>query len=225
MVRSDGEQSPFDKNLRSLLDAIAMFEREAGLVFERFGLDSDAVARVMDLLGSLSSEAVRPLAGALGIADAATVESLARDVRALLQGEARLRREQAASASRLDDMLAALEALGSTTARLAELQGRTQDRLDALAERTAAIEGTDEQRRRLADEVARLQKRIDGLESTLSAQLGFLPAETADAESDLPPGIKAGGGRRPAPRTVRTTSASQKILEGLPTLEPKVRPA
>jgi len=225
MGQSDNEHSPFDKNLRSLLDAVAMFEREAGLVMDRFGLDSDGIGRVLDMLGSLSAEAVRPLAAALGIADTAAVEALARDVRALLQGEARLRREQGAATARLDELLAAVEELGATTARLADLQARTQDRLDALAERAAAIDGNDAQRQRLSDEMARLSSRIDGLEAALAADAGLGVAALDDDDGIGPVGIKPGGARRPAPRALKTTSATQKILEGLPTLEPKVRPA
>jgi len=219
MGQYDNEQSPFDKNLRSLLDAIAMFEREAGLVMDRFGLDSEAIARVTDMIASLSAEAVRPLAAALGIADTAAVEALARDVRALLQSEARLRREQGVANSRLDELLTAVEALGATTARLADLQARTQDRLDALAERT------DAQRQRLSEEVSRLRSRIDDLESALAADGAFMATPEEGNESAPPPGIKPGGGRRAASRSLKSTSATQKILEGLPTLEPKVRPA
>jgi len=225
MGQYDNEQSPFDKNLRSLLDAIAMFEREAGLVMDRFGLDSEAIARVTDMIASLSAEAVRPLAAALGIADTAAVEALARDVRALLQSEARLRREQGVANSRLDELLTAVEALGATTARLADLQARTQDRLDALAERAAAIDGTDAQRQRLSEEVSRLRSRIDDLESALAADGAFMATPEEGNESAPPPGIKPGGGRRAASRSLKSTSATQKILEGLPTLEPKVRPA
>lgn len=225
MGQYDNEHSPFDKNLRSLLDAVAMLEREAGLVMDRFGLDTEAVGRVMDMLGTLSAEAVRPLAAALGIADTAAVEALARDVRALLQGEARLRREQSAATARIDELLAAVEALGATTVRLADLQARTQDRLDSLAGRAATIDGTDAQRQRLADEVARLSTRIDQLESALAVDpgLGLDVLDGGDAFGTA--GIKPGGSRRPASRSLKSTTATQKILEGLPTLEPKVRPA
>ncbi|MFN2425213.1 MAG: hypothetical protein ABR587_02055 [Candidatus Binatia bacterium] len=200
-----------------------MFEREAGLVMDRFGLDSDAIGRVMDAVAAVSAEAVRPLASALGIADAAAVEALARDVRALLQGEARLRREQGAATVRLDELLAAVEALGATTARLADLQARTQDRLDSLADRAAAIDGTDQQRQRLSDEVRRLSARIDQLEAVLAADAGPGLADAAEGSSQTT-GIRPSGARRAAPRSLKT-SATQKILEGLPNLEPKIRPA
>ncbi len=211
--------SSFDKNLRSLLDAVAMFEREAGLMMDRLGFDSEAVGRVFDLLGSISSEAVRPLAGALGIADTAAVESLARDVRALLQAEARQRREQGAVNTRLDELLGAVEALGATTARLADLQGQTQDRLDALAARAASIEGMEAQRQRLSGELARLKDRIDALDAVLG---------TVDAPADFEEegaGVRPGGAKRPVQRTVKVAPPSGKILEALPSLEPKVRPA
>lgn len=219
MSQTGTRQSSFDKNLRSLLDAVAMFEREAGVMMDRFGFDSDAVGRVFDALGTLSSEAVRPLAGALGIADTAAVESLARDVRALLQAEARQRREQSQTSSRLDELLAAVEALGAATARLADLQGQTQDRLDALAARAASIEGMEAQRERLAGELDRLKSRIDALDNMLGA--AELPEDlAADAEAT---GVRPA--RRPVQRTVKVAPPSGKILEGLPTLEPKVRPA
>jgi hypothetical protein len=221
MSQTGSQHSSFDKNLRSLLDAVAMFEREAGLMMDRLGFDSEAVGRVFELLGSISSEAVRPLAGALGIADTAAVESLARDVRALLQAEARQRREQGATTARLDELLAAVEALGATTARLADLQGQTQDRLDALAARAASIEGMEAQRQRLASELAGLKQRIDALDSVLG---------TADLAADLGgdeegAGIRPAGAKRPVQRAVKVAPPSGKILEGLPSLEPKVRPA
>jgi septal ring factor EnvC (AmiA/AmiB activator) len=220
MSQSDNQHSSFDKNLRSLLDAVAMFEREAGLMMDRLGFDSESVGRVLELLGSISSEAVRPLAGALGIADTAAVESLARDVRALLQAEARQRREQSTTNSRLDELLAAVEALGATTARLADLQGQTQERLDALAARAVSIEGMEAQRQRLAAELAGLKQRIDTLDAVLGT--GDAAAEFSEEESA---GIRPGGARRPVQRTVKVTPPSGKILEGLPSLEPKVRPA
>jgi ABC-type transporter Mla subunit MlaD len=225
MSQSSDEQSPFDKNLRSLLDAVAMFEREAGVVLDRLGLDTDAVRRVMDMLGSLSSEAVRPLAAALGIADVAAVEALARDVRALLQGEARLRREQAAAAARFDDFLKAVEALGAATAGLADLQARTQDRVEALAGKAAAMEETSARRQDLADEVARLRARIDELESTLQNELGVALGRSPDGDESATSSVRPAGTRRPAPRPVKASAGSHKILEGLPNLEPKVRPA
>ncbi len=229
MSQSSTDHSTFDKNLRSLLDALSMFEREAGLVLDRFGLDADAVSRALDTFASISVEAVRPLAAALGIAEAAAVEALARDVRALLQSDARLRREQAAAAARFDELLTAIEALGSTTAGLADLQSRTEDRLDALAQRADAIEQTGQQRLRLLDEVDRLRKRIDELEGRFAAEIGpaFASGDASDdGRSDgLPAGIKPGGARRPASRTVKPAAGSHKILEGLPTLEPKTRPA
>lgn len=219
MSQNDSRQSSFDKNLRSLLDAVSMFEREAGVMMDRLGFDSDAVGRVFEALGTISSEAVRPLAGALGIADTAAVESLARDVRALLQAEARQRREQAQTGSRLDELLAAVEALGAATARLADLQGQTQDRLDALAARAASIEGVEAQRQRLAGELDRLKSRIDAIDTMLG---------TTELPDDLAADAEAGGvrpARRPVQRTVKVAPPSGKILEGLPTLEPKVRPA
>jgi chromosome segregation ATPase len=221
MSQSDKQHSSFDKNLRSLLDAVAMFEREAGVMMDRLGFDSEAVGRVLDLLGSISSEAVRPLAGALGIADAAAVESLARDVRALLQAEARQRREQGATVARLDELLAAVEALGATTARLADLQGQTQDRLDALAARAASIEGMEAQRQRLSSELAGLKARIDALDTVLGT--ADLSAEFGGDDEGT--GIRPGGAKRPVQRTVKVAPPSGKILEGLPSLEPKVRPA
>ena len=225
MGQSNSEHSAFDKNLRSLLDAVAMFEREAGLVMDRFGLDSDAVSRVMGTIGSLSAEAVRPLAAALGIADTAAVEALARDVRALLQSEARLRREQGAGTARLEELLAAVEALGATTARLADLQARTQDRLDVFAARSASLDGfADAQRQRLSEDVSRLKKRIDDLESALGADSGVGIAVEDGDDGIGPAGIRAGGARRSPPRVLKAAPSTQKILEGLPTLEPKVRP-
>lgn len=224
MSQNDSNQSPFDKNLRSLLDALAMFEREAGVVMDRFGFEADSVGRVMELLGNLSSEAVRPLAAAIGIADAASVEALARDVRALLQSEARIRRQHSEDAGRVDELLAAVEALGATTARLADLQTRTQDRLDNLADRAEAIEATDAQRKRLAEEVARLATRIDDLETSLSNDPELGPRSVA-ADGEAVEGIRPPGGQRPAPRALQAAPANQKILEGLPRVEPKVRPA
>jgi chromosome segregation ATPase len=221
MSQSGSQHSSFDKNLRSLLDAIAMFEREAGVMMDRLGFDSEAVGRVLELLGSISSEAVRPLAGALGIADTAAVESLARDVRALLQAEARQRREQGATTARLDELLAAVEALGATTARLADLQGQTQDRLDALASRAASIEGMEAQRQRLAGELAGLKQRIDALDAVLGTT--DIPADFGGDDESA--GIRPGGAKRPVQRTVKVAPPSGKILEGLPSLEPKVRPA
>lgn len=223
MSQYSSDDSSFDKNLRSLLDAFAMFEREAGVVMDRFGFDTDAVGRILDTLGSFSVDAVRPLAKALGIADTAAVEALARDVRALLQSDARLRREQSAAADRFEELITAIEALGTTTAGLADLQARTQDRLDALAERATAIDGTGEQRTRLFDEVDKLRKRIDELEERLAAEVG-LSVGAGDDESSVA-GVKPGAGRRQVPRTVKPSTGAHKILEGLPTLEPKVRPA
>jgi hypothetical protein len=224
MSQHDSDRSPFDKNLRSFLDALAMFEREAGLVLDRFGLDSDTIGRVLDTLGNLSAEAVRPLASALGIADSAAVEALARDVRALLQSDARGRREQAAVAGRVEDLARAVEALGSTTATLADLQARTQGRLDALADSARAIDGTQEQRERLLADVERLRRRIDELEERLAAEVGLAPVAEGDADENSPGAIRPAGARRPVSRTVKPSAGAQKILEGLPSLEPKVRP-
>lgn len=225
MSQNHSEQSTFDKNLRSFLEAVSMFEREAGLVMDRFGFDSDAIGRVLDLVGTVSAEAVRPLASALGIADAAAVEALARDVRALLQSEARVRRDQAAASARLDELLEAIEALGSTTATLADLQTRTQDRVDALAvlaDRVATAEEGADPRQGLLGEVDALRKRIDQLEERLAAELGLADGATSDAP---PPGVKASGARRAVSRAISSAAGSAKILEGLPTLDPKVRPA
>jgi chromosome segregation ATPase len=141
-------------------------------------------------------------------------------VRALLQAEARQRREQSTTNSRLDELLAAVEALGATTARLADLQGQTQERLDALAARAVSIEGMEAQRQRLAAELAGLKQRIDTLDAVLGT--GDAAAEFSEEESA---GIRPGGARRPVQRTVKVTPPSGKILEGLPSLEPKVRPA
>lgn len=221
MSQNHSEQSSFDKNLRSFLEAVSMFEREAGLVMDRLGFDSVAIGRVLDSLGSISAEAVRPLASALGMADAAAVEALARDVRALLQSEARARREQASSAARLDELLAAIEALGATTAGLADLQARTQDRLDALASRADSIETSSGQRSKVLDEVEKLRKRIDDLEERLAAELGL----AADDSEGPPPGVKPSGARRAVSRAISPAAGSAKILEGLPTLDPKARPA
>lgn len=224
-MSQSSEHSSFDKNLRSLLDAISMFEREASLVMDRFGFDSDAIGRVLDMLGSFSADAVRPLAGALGIADAAAVEALARDVRALLQGDARVRREQVAAAARLDRLVTAIEALGATTAGLADLQARTQDRLDALAGRAASMDAVHEQRQRLLEDVEALRTRIDNLERELATDAGPAPGGISDAEdAGTPVGIKPSGARRQPSRAVKP-AGSHKILEGLPTLEPKLRPA
>lgn len=225
MSQHSSDHSSFDKNLRSLLDAVSMFEREAGLAMDRFGLDREAVNRVLNLVGSVSAEMVRPVASALGIADAATVESLAGDVRALLQSEARQRREQEAAAARFEDILAALAALGATTAGLADLQTRVQDRLDALAARSQEAVATGEQRQGLADDVARLVTKVGELEATLASELGLSPSGAEIASTpDGPVGVQSTTPRRSVSRTVRATSGSHKILEGLPTLEPKIRP-
>lgn len=222
MSQYQSEQSSFDKNLRSFLEAVSMLEKEAGHVMDRLGFDTDSIGRVLDSLGSISAEAVRPLASVLGIADAAAVEALARDVRAMLHSEARLRREQASSAARLDELLAAIEALGTTTAGLADLQTRTQDRLDALGSRAEAIEATAGQRSRLLDDVEKLRKRIDELEERLAAELGL----GVDAEPEGPPaGVKPSGARRAVSRAISSAAGSAKILEGLPTVDPKARPA
>lgn len=227
MSQNHSEQSAFDKNLRSFLDAVSMFEREAGLVMDRLGFDSDAVGRVLDLVGTLSAEAVRPLASALGIADAAAVEALARDVRALLQSESRLRRDQAASAARLDELLAAIEALGATTAGLADLQARTQDRVEALA-RLAEQSGnagaeSGSGAAALLEDVEKLRKRIDELEERLAAEFGL--ADSGAGADSPPPGVKAAGARRAVSRAISSAAGSAKILEGLPALDPKARPA
>src|SRR5204862_3231517 len=107
---------------------------------------------------------------------AAAVDSLARDVRALLQSEARLRRDQIQSAARFDEVLTAVEALGATTARLAELQSRTHERLEALAERAASIEETGRSRESLAEELAVLRSRIDALELALGTETAAIDA-------------------------------------------------
>jgi len=221
MSQHDSDRSTFDKNLRSLLDAIAMLEREAGLVLDRFGLDSDTIGRVLDTLAGLSAEAVRPLASAIGLADAAAVEALARDIRALLASDARMRREQGAAAARAEELVRAVEALGATTATLADLQARTQVRLDALAGSAEAIENANQQRQRLIEDVDRLNKRIDELEERLAAEVGLVPGDDAEDSG----GVRPSGARRTASRAIKPVSGSQKILEGLPGLESKVRPA
>lgn len=229
MTQTHSDGSSFDKNIRSLLDAVAMFEREATVLLDRFGLDSEAVGRVVDLLSSLSVEAMRPLAAALGIADTATVEALMRDVRHLMRSEALLRREQAATAGRLGDLVAAVEALGTTTAGLADLQARLQERLESLAERGEAPSEATARRDDLADEVERLRTKIDNLEATLSTEFGVAvsgdAAVRAQAVAALPPGVKAGGARRRMPRSLPPSVDTHKILEGLPAAETKVRPA
>jgi DNA repair ATPase RecN len=224
MSQNHSEQSSFDKNLRSFLEAVSMFEREAGLVMDRFGFDTDSIGRVLDTLGSLSAEAVRPLASVLGLADAAAVEALARDVRALLQSEARARREQASSAARMDEILAAVEALGATTAGLADLQARTQDRLDALAAKVDSMPAVRDERSRALDEVEGLTRRLEDLERRLAAELG-LADDGAAGTSSPPPGVKPSGARRAVSRAIQSAAGSAKILEGLPTLDPKARPA
>lgn len=224
MSQNHSEQSSFDKNLRSLLEAVSMFEREAGLVLDRFGFDADSIGRVLDTLGTLSAEAVRPLASALGIADAAAVEALARDVRALLHSEARARREQTTASARLDELLTALEALGATTAGLADLQARTQDRLDSLAARAESVDGLAEQRSRMVEEVEKLGRRLDDLEGRLAAELGLADGH-ADSADAAPAGIQPSGARRAVSRAISSAAGSAKILEALPALDPKVRPA
>jgi len=216
------DSSPFDKNLRSLMDAISMFEREASLLLDRLGFDTDAVGRALDTVGSFSADAVRPLAAALGIADAAAVDAVARDVRALLQSDARLRREQAGGAARLEELVAAIEALGTTTATLADLQSRTQERLDALSERAVGIDAVVEQRLRVLEDVDRLRRRIDDLEQRLATEMGMaLPGQGDSSRAEL--AVKPL--RRQMSRNVDPASSAHKILEGLPPLEPKVRPA
>ncbi|HEY2772952.1 MAG TPA: hypothetical protein VGK20_02745 [Candidatus Binatia bacterium] len=220
MSESANEKSPFDKNLKSLLDAARMFEREASLLLDRFGFDTDTVGRLLDSVGTLSAEAVRPIAAALGIADAAAVEALARDVRALLQSDARVRREQAAAAERLAELLAAVEALGSTTATLADLQSRAEERLVVIAERTGSMDAVREQRERLAEQVEALTRRIDELERRFADETGL---GSPDPDENAPAGVRPM--RRQVTRAVKPTTTSSKILEGLPTLEPKIRPA
>lgn len=224
MSQHSSDTSSFEKNLRSLMEAIAMFEREAGVLLERFGFETESITRVLDIFGSISADAVRPLAAVLGIADAASVEALARDVRALLHSDARVRREQAAAAARIEELASAIEALGSTTATLADLQVRTEERLEALGARDLAMVETDQQRARLFEDVDRLRQRIDDFESKLAAEMGLAAGDHPD-ESHEVPGLRPAAARRVSRAVKPSASGSHKILEGLPTLEPKIRPA
>jgi hypothetical protein len=223
MSEHGSERSSFEKNLRSLMEALGMLEREASLLLDRFGFESESITRLLDMLGAMSADAVRPLASALGIADASTVEALARDVRALLQSDARVRREQAASAARVEELVSAIEALGTTTATLADLQARTAERLETLSDVAAAMAGTDEQRTRVLEDVERLRKRIDDLEAKLATEMGLGLGGEAEAGEDS--GVRPAGTRRISRVVKPAATGSHKILEGLPTLEPKIRPA
>ena len=221
MAQDSSGSSSFDKNLRSLLEAVSMLEREAGLLLDRFGLDTATVGRVLDTLGNLSIEAIRPLAAAVGIADASALEALARDVRALLQSEARLRRQQEDEAARLQELVAAVSALGETTAGLAELQARTRERLDALALLAEEAGRWEASRTELRAQIEALQQHVQQFESRVVAEMGLDGAQ--EAEAGVPAAVRAGAVRR-APRPLPAATGSAKILEGFPQPKPRSTP-
>lgn len=218
MSQQSAHDSSYDKNLRSLLDALAMLEQEAGVLLDRFGFDGATVGRVAGVFGVLSGELLRPLAASLGLADASALESLARDVRALLEGGARLRREQVRTQGEVERLDSALKALEGTTRVLAGLQGRTQSRLEALASSASALEKTAEQRARLLEDVSRLRDRLDRLEAALASRAALESKPVATA-------VKRTSTRRASIRSTEPAAGKREDRSDLAAVEATGRPA
>lgn len=218
MSQQSAHDSSYDKNLRSLLDALAMLEQEAGVLLDRFGFDGATVGRVAGVFGVLSGELLRPLAASLGLADASALESLARDVRSLLEGGARLRREQVRTQGEVERLDAALKALEGTTRVLAGLQGRTQSRLEALATSASALERTAEQRARLFEDVSRLRERLDRLEAGLASRAALENKPVAAA-------VKRASTRRASIRSAEPAAGKREDRSDLAAVEATSRPA
>lgn len=218
MSQQSAHDSSYDKNLRSLIEALAMLEQEAGVLFDRFGFDGATISRVASVFGVLSGELLRPLAASLGLADASALESLARDVRSLLEGGARLRREQARTSGNVERLDAALKALEGTTRVLAGLHGRTQSRLAALATSASALEKTAEQRSRLLEDVSRLRDRLDRLEAGLASRAAMETKPAAAA-------VKRTSTRRSSRRSAEPAAGKREDRIDLAAVESKGRPA
>jgi hypothetical protein len=212
MSQQSNADTSYDKSLRSFLDAISMLEGEATTMLDRFGVDAEKVSRFVEVAGSLSGELLRPLVAALGIADAGTLETLARDVRALMEGASRSRREQAEASRKVDRLEAALAALEGSTNVLAELEGRARSRLDALSERAEGIERTAEHRARLSEDLSRLQARIERLESIVAAdaaRAGSAGTTTSSRVRVRAVGLRSAGKEKP-PATEHGESAAEE---------------
>lgn len=211
MSEQSGKKSPFDKNLRSLLEAMSMFEKEAVVLLDRFGVDGEMLRRGLYAAGMLSGDVVRQISASLGLADAKTVDAVSRDLRSLLERVARLREKQKDAGMRLDQQRGELE---RSTARLdgaleamARVQGRTQVRLDRLEERSLALESRLGLRDGQSERIATMLERIEKVESQVAALAGQLRGGKAAARTP-------GSGPRRVP--ARPSDGSGSVREDRP---------
>ncbi|HYB98317.1 MAG TPA: hypothetical protein VEC57_04205 [Candidatus Limnocylindrales bacterium] len=164
MAQESRNQSRYDKNIQSLLEAVSMLEREVAVLMDRFGVDGGTLRRALDVVGLVSADVARQAAQAFGLADARAMESLGRDVRSLLEQVARLRRRDADGAARIERLEESIARLEGAAAAMARLQGKAQGVMSRLEERSEAFEQALERRMQQLEAVDSLKSRIERLE-------------------------------------------------------------
>jgi len=162
----------FDRNLRSFLEAVSMFEKEAAVLMDRFGLDGAAVRRGVDVVGAVSRDLIGQLASSLGLADAKAVDMLQRDFRGLLERVARMREQQREHRSRTEERIDRVEqssaGLDGAVQAMARMQERTEVRLAGLDERSATLENRLAIRAEQLDLIEGLRQRMEKLEGLVA---------------------------------------------------------
>ncbi len=215
MAEQSGRKSPFEENLRSFLEAVSMFEHEASVLLDRLGVDGETVRRGLDVLGVVSGDLVRQLAGTLGLADAKAVDVLSRDLRGLLERVARLREQQRDVRSRVDGRLDQMEKSGArfdeVMQAMARVQGRAEARLSGLEERSSSLESKLALRSEQLDLVEGLRLRIEKLETLVASVAGGVRANKAGARKTAPRRATARSGDSTGPiREERSEPAAAK---------------
>ncbi len=198
----------FAKSLRSLIDALATFEREAEFLAARFAAPSmrGTIAAIQRLLGeSLRRDAIRVdilealfapggidmsnltklIANALGLTDLESFELLRSEVRELGEQVARLRERELALAGGVSQLRARAARFDEALAGLARVQGRCVSRLDKQMERAHRLEQLASRR---DDHITRLIRDTAGQRAELEklaravAELGNADGERSGAE-------------------------------------------
>ncbi|HYC56439.1 MAG TPA: hypothetical protein VEL28_16020 [Candidatus Binatia bacterium] len=181
MAQDSANSSGYDKNIRSLLEAIGMLERESSALLERLGVDGETFRRGLELMSVMSAELAGQLANALGLARTEATDSLARDVRALLEQVARLRRNDSDHGQRLQRLEQSIARLEGAASAMARLQGKTQAVMTRLQERSEAFEEVLERRQQQLDALQTLRGRIEALEVNMSEKPAATPLVRARA--------------------------------------------
>lgn len=175
-----------------------MFEDEAAVLLDRLGIDRDTVRRGIDLVGVLSGDLVRQLAGSLGLADAKAVDVLRKDLRALLERVARMREQQrdirARMEERMDRTQRSSAQLEGAVQAMARVQGRAEARLAGLEERSASLESRLAVRGQQLELMEGLRTRIEKLEGVVASLAGELRAGQAGARKSTPRRVAARAG-------------------------------